>query len=92
MAHYRSTDRLIPVPAADWARVRHGDCIEYQGEELIADLLRLIECAVANCGGDWRRVWELWRDSSKNWYAFASVPSTGFIWWSEAVTYHGHIP
>ena len=87
MAHYRSTDRLIPVPDSDWARVRHGDCIEHPGEVLIADLLRLREGAVANFGDDWPRIWELWRDSKGKWHASASVPGTGFIWGSEAVTY-----
>ncbi|WP_435231689.1 hypothetical protein ACMAZE_08490 [Pseudopelagicola sp. nBUS_20] len=87
MADYRSTDRLIPLPEADWAQVSHGDCIEYHGEVLIADLLRLRENAVANFGSNWPRIWKLWRDSKGNWHAFASAPGTGFKWWSEAVTY-----
>ena len=87
MAHYRSTDRLIPVPDGVWAQVSHGDCIEHHGEVLIADLLRLREGAVADFGETWPREWELWRDSSGNWHAYASVPGTGIIWWSEAVTY-----
>ena len=87
MAHYRSTDRLIPIPDADWAQVSHGDCIEYHGEVLIADLLRLKENAVVDFGQNWPRVWELWEGRNGQWHASACVPGTGFQWWSEAVAY-----
>ncbi len=89
MAHFRSTDPLIPVPDVEWAQVRHGDCIERHGEVLIADLLRLKGRAVVDFGKDWPRTWELWKDRNGHWHAHADVPGTGIRWWDTAVTYRG---
>lgn len=89
MAEFRSTDRLIPVPEAEWAQVWHGDCTECRGEVLITDLLRLRESAVVDVGHGFPREWVLWRGRDGNWHAHADLPGTGLMWWDESVTYRG---
>ena len=91
MTRYKSTDRLIPVPSAKWAKVAHGDCVQLNGEVLIADLITLRAEAVINFGLPEQRVWELWQDDTGTWHAYAFVPGTGLPWWSERVTYRGEV-